>query len=133
MPVVSISEAARLSRKGRKTIQRYVADGRISLTHDDTGKKGIEISELIRVFGGIEKNDACVTTASVAQLDTCVDTDDSGCSIEDVSVLKAEIQGLKVLLQEKDFRIDDLKITLRLLENKADKDISSRRWWKFWS
>src|SRR6266478_2023979 len=117
MPVVSISEAARLSGKGRKTIQRYVADGRISLTHDDTGKKGIDISELIRVFGGIVKSDACVTVESLAQRDTC---DDTGGNVEDVSSLKAEIQGLKALLQEKDFRIDDLKTTLRLLENKAD-------------
>ena len=51
MAIVSISEAARLTGKSRKTIQRYVAEGRISMSHPDAGTKGIDISELARVFG----------------------------------------------------------------------------------
>lgn len=54
MPIVSISEAARLTGKNRKTIQKYVADGQLSLSMDGQANgqvKGIEISELMRVFG----------------------------------------------------------------------------------
>jgi len=51
MAVVSISEAARLTGKSRKTIQRYVADGRLSVSQDVAGKPAIDTSELIRVFG----------------------------------------------------------------------------------
>jgi len=50
MPIVSISEAARLSGKNRKTVQKYIADGQLSLSMDGQAK-GVEISELIRVFG----------------------------------------------------------------------------------
>lgn len=58
MPLVSISEAARLVGKTRKTIQRYIDSGKLSATVTGTsgGTGGtplrqVEISELIRVFG----------------------------------------------------------------------------------
>lgn len=129
MPIVTISEAARLVGRGRKTIQRYVADGRISVAHDDAGHRGIDISELIRVFGEIKKSDACFEGVSEAQRDTLVD---AGNDADDVSALKAEIIGLKALLNEKDCRIDDLKATMRLLEVKVDQGALCRPWWKFW-
>ncbi|WP_331708777.1 hypothetical protein [Pandoraea sputorum] len=50
MPIVSISEAARLVGKNRKTVQKYLADGQLSLSMDGQAK-GIDTSELIRVFG----------------------------------------------------------------------------------
>jgi hypothetical protein len=56
MPEVNISEASRLSGVSRKTIQRYIAQGKLSATVDGTGgrtNKGIEISELVRVFGNL--------------------------------------------------------------------------------
>lgn len=55
MAQVSISEAARLTGKSRRTIQRYVATGKLSLSHSDITEKNIDISELIRVFGEINK------------------------------------------------------------------------------
>ncbi|MBN4886273.1 DNA-binding protein, partial [Providencia stuartii] len=54
MAFVSISEAARLTGKARSTLHKYIKQGRLSTTTDqNTGKKTIETSELIRVFGKI--------------------------------------------------------------------------------
>ncbi|EOJ8669321.1 hypothetical protein J7S95_20055 [Providencia stuartii] len=36
MALVSISEATRLTGKSRRTIQRYVATGKLSMSHHDT-------------------------------------------------------------------------------------------------
>ena len=54
MSKVSISEASRLSNKTRKTIYKYIQDGLLTVSMDTQGKKVIDISELIRVFGEIE-------------------------------------------------------------------------------
>ena len=54
MSKVSISEASRLTNKTRKTVYKYIQDGLLTVSMDTQGKKVIDISELIRVFGEIE-------------------------------------------------------------------------------
>lgn len=49
--VVNISEAARMASKTRRTIYKHINQGKLSTTRDLKGNKGIEISELIRVYG----------------------------------------------------------------------------------
>lgn len=53
MPLVSISEAARLVGKSRSTLYRvYIDTGKLSVLQDSaTGKPVVDVSELIRVFG----------------------------------------------------------------------------------
>ena len=51
MAIVSISEAARLTGKSRTTIQKYIKQGKLSKCADVDGTFGIDISELLRVFG----------------------------------------------------------------------------------
>ena len=50
MAIVSVSEAARLVGKSRRTIQRDIAAGKLSKC--DNGKK-LDTSELIRVYGSL--------------------------------------------------------------------------------
>jgi hypothetical protein len=94
MPIVSISEAARLSGKNRKTVQKYVADGQLSLSMDGQ-TKGIEISELIRVFGPLTGH----PTLSMDRPNghQVAPPADHG--------LQAEIEGLKGVLAAKDAHI----------------------------
>ena len=49
--VVNISEAARMASKTRRTIYKHIDQGKLSTTRDSKGNKGIEVSELIRVYG----------------------------------------------------------------------------------
>ncbi|EDU61058.1 MULTISPECIES: helix-turn-helix domain-containing protein [Providencia] len=74
MALVSISEAARLTGKSRRTIQRYVATGKLSMSQSDATGKSIDISELIRVFGAIKQVDV---TASATDDDVTMSQSDT--------------------------------------------------------
>lgn len=50
MPILSISEAARLAGIDRRTLQRQIARGTVSMTAAPHGSRGIELSELLRVY-----------------------------------------------------------------------------------
>jgi len=50
MPILSISEAARLAGIDRRTLQRQIARGTVSVTAAADGTRGIELSELLRVY-----------------------------------------------------------------------------------
>jgi hypothetical protein len=117
MTIVSISEAARLTGRSRKTLQRYVAEGRISMSHPDAGAKGIDTSELVRVFGELSQPSSSLSHASMSQHVAL-----------DVPALRAEIEGLKAVVQAKDETIDSLRQAMRLLEH--HKSPAKRHWWQ---
>ena len=50
MPILSISEAARLAGIDRRTLQRQIARGTVSMAAAPDGSRGIELSELLRVY-----------------------------------------------------------------------------------
>ena len=56
MAVVSISEASRLVGKTRQTLYNDRDSGKLSWTTLDTGKPGIDTSELHRVYGQLKIN-----------------------------------------------------------------------------
>ena len=51
--LVSVSEAAKLTGVARQTINRHIRSGKLSAVHKN-GKKVIDTSELIRVYGEIK-------------------------------------------------------------------------------
>jgi len=121
MTIVSISKAAKITGKARSTIQTYIKAGKLSKTTDNTGKEGIDISELIRVFGELSTTGI---NSTVSQQTTPTD------SINNIEInqLKMENERLKILLSEKEERlhdkqahIDSLKQALILLEYKEKK------------
>lgn len=54
MAIVSISEAARLAGVGRATLYRRIDDGTISTVQNHDGSRGIDTSEILRVFGCLQ-------------------------------------------------------------------------------
>lgn len=131
MAVVSISEAARLAGKSRKTIQRYVADGRISMSQNVSGGKGIDIAELERVFGELSQPDPAQSHVTESQPDAQAVTPDVAATVAllqaENALLKAQIEAKDAQIQAKDANLADLRQSLRLLEHVPTK----RRWW--WS
>jgi len=122
MPIISISEAARLTGKARSTIQSYIKTGKISKTTDNhTGNIGVETSELLRVFGKINIQNATDTTyynnVAISQQTTSNTTD------ENIKILqlKSENERLKAVLDSKQETIDSLKTALKLLEYRQEK------------
>lgn len=67
MNKVSISEAAKLANVSRSHLYKaYIATGDLSVLTED-GKKVVEISELIRVFGHIQFEDSQKTPENTAE------------------------------------------------------------------
>ncbi len=55
MAIHNITDSALLVNKSRRTIQRYIASGKLTVVGDALGKPQIDTTELIRVFGAISK------------------------------------------------------------------------------
>jgi len=130
MAIVSISEAARLTGKSRKTIQRYVADGRISMSQHVAGEKGVDISELVRVFGELSHPAPALSHASVSQQVAPDDAPNIAALQARVATLETELAARNALMEAKDRHIASMDTALRLLEH-AHTPEAKRRWWQF--
>ena len=56
MAILSISTAAKAAGISRQSMYNHIKDGTISVTMDNFDKKGIDLSEILRVFGEIKNN-----------------------------------------------------------------------------
>jgi len=61
MPQFTIAEAARAVGVDRATLYRYIKSGKLSLTRDEKGKRGVDAAELSRVFPTVSQNVAPAT------------------------------------------------------------------------
>ena len=125
MSKVSISEASRLTNKTRKTIYKYIQDGLLTVSMDTQGKKVIDISELIRVFGEIEmpkytevnnteiSNNTHQVTLESIQLIAEKDVE--------IARLQSLLSGKDELLNAKNEQIKTLEKSLHLLEDLTNK------------
>ena len=139
MAKVSISKAAKLAGVSRTALYKsYINKGLLSTSRDDAGKKCIDTSEILRVFGKLQDNseglqvDTPENTPKTAQVTT-----DTAKDFE-IKLLKNQLEESRKREQEAQEReewykkkIDDLTDTMKLLE--APKDpIYPRRWYQFW-
>ena len=79
MPTLSVAQAARLAQVDRATIRRKISAGILSASTSPDGGKGIELSELLRVYPGAaaqvapmgahEQNDASAQGTAMAALE----------------------------------------------------------------
>jgi hypothetical protein len=67
MPLVGLSEAARLARKDKSTIHRALQTGRLSYTITEAGERRIDTAELDRVFPLFRANGGSEGAQPVAQ------------------------------------------------------------------
>lgn len=126
MSQVSISEAAKLVGRSRKTLYRAIETGCLSVTHNDTGARQVDISELVRVFGVFPVSSACDTTVSMPQGDTPIATADTSGLKAKIAALEAENVQLRERIEDKNKHIEDMRNTVRLLEHTSPKN---RSWW----
>ena len=125
MSKVSISEASRLSNKTRKTIYKYIQDGLLTVSMDTQGKKVIDISELIRVFGEIEMPEYTEVNNTEVSNNIHQVTLESIQLIAEKDVEIARLQSLLAgkdeLLNSKNDQIKTLEKSLHLLEDLTNK------------
>jgi len=123
MSIVSITRAAKLSGKSVRTIQRHLSSGKLSFVMTQNDTKGIDTSELIRVYGHIKSDDDATSMARRViseKIDTVTSNDKS--LEHQIELLKLELNAEKRLSNERLQTIDTLKSALKLLEYKQAKD-----------
>lgn len=117
--IVSIVEAARLASRGRATIYRDIEKGKLSRSVMADGKPGVEISELMRVYGKL-KIDETAENVSVRQGETLRDTailEEKIRSLESQLRHKDEMAAqLQARIDDKEYIIDELKTKVLLIE-----------------
>ena len=57
MSVLNFSQASRATGASRSTLYRYIEEGKISVVRLPNGKRGIDVTELERVFGPLRQWD----------------------------------------------------------------------------
>ena len=117
MAQIPISEAARLVKRDRKTLYSAIKTGRLTATVSATGDKQIDTAELARVYGPLNTQNATKQDSrmsqGIPQNETLNATDAT------IELLRAEVANLKARLEDKDKHLDDLRTSLRLLEDKT--------------
>jgi len=136
MAKVSISEAARLAGKSRSHLyEKYINRGVITVETLRDGRKVIDTSELIRVFGSIS------LAGSADDNDNSV-KDSSGHEKNDnehsqIKALQAENEVLREYLRAKDEEVAWLreqvsKTTALLTHQKRESPPNKKKWWWPW-
>jgi len=88
MTIVSIEKASSLVGKSSKTIYRHIQTGKLSRTAE-----GVDISELIRVYGFLKNNAENASTD--VQMNSSTGSDEYSSLRREIDFLKAEIESLK--------------------------------------
>ena len=136
MARVSITEAARLAGIGRSSFyQSYINKGAISVSKDSSGKKFIETSELIRVFGELEDNTSGQELDIQSQTDSCADvlgvTPEETAKDLEIKMLCEQLEKAEQREQWLQSQVQNLTDTVKLLEA-PKKSQHSRLWYQFW-
>lgn len=126
MAKVSISEAARLTGKSRTTLHRLIKTGELSTCHGARNARMVDVSELLRVFGSLDKPSPEQESLQVGGQS---DTGDPVHNEQTIMQLRQEVEHLKALISAKDSHIDSLRQAMLLIEHKHTGDST---WWKFW-
>jgi len=110
---VSISEASRLTGKGRQTLYRHIKNGKLSATKDGDGSRVIQVVELERVYGisvSMEQQPPVPDHTAVQQVDTSALESEITRLTTDNERLSEQVKDLK---RDKDWLqglVDDLTI-----------------------
>lgn len=134
MPKVNISEAARMARKSRSHLyEKYINSGAITVETDREGRKVIDTSELIRVFGDLVCGD---NTKDVVESSSGHDKNNQKDSV--IGALQAENEVLREYLRAKEQEVawlrEQVGKTTALLTHQKDNGgvTQGKRWWWPW-
>lgn len=115
MPLLSLAEVAKRTGMARSSIYRLIDEGKISATLDPRGRKCIELTELLRVFGTVqneteeEEDNKYRSNNSIrtSRIPTETGQDNFSALIQEVEKLRSELR-----IQSKDIEIKDRELTL---------------------
>lgn len=125
MTQLSVSEAAKRVGRSPKTLYRLVSQGVLSATTDENGKKQLDTSELLRVFGQLRTEREKRESPETIQMSRH-EMDDKTARM---AVLEAEMRLMRELLANKDEQIADLRKTVLLLEHRSTQEPRKKGIW----
>ena len=132
MARVSITKAAKLAGVNRGTLYKtYINKGVVSVSADDKGKKYIETSELLRVFGAL-KSEQVNSTVNSAMNSAAMLPVTGGDNTKDLEIKMLREQLAKSEQREQwlQSKVDVMADTLKLLEHKPEPSKVTLRWWQ---
>jgi predicted transcriptional regulator len=123
MAILSLRQAAQAAGVTRQTIYRYAKQGKLSTVLRDDGSKGVDTSELIRVFGTLREPETDTATVTEPQKVTAGDSGDSSVVLQSQleaaqEALRTAQEALRQSNSEKDRLLGILESQTRLLEHK---------------
>lgn len=126
MAELTLGQCAKLTGKGKTTLSRAIANGRLSATRRSDGSYLVEVSELGRVYK--LKNATPSATPVVHHATPSGAPDATGGVAPRLRELEAQIEGLKALNEELRQARDDWKgqATRLALADHRDR----RPWWR---
>lgn len=118
--ILSISAAATAAGIDRRTLQRAIKSGRISATVDAAGRRGVDTSELLRVYGPLPGSPQALPQGLGAALPQAAPV--ASMVTELVDVLRQQVRQLEAQLhqaQEREARL----LTMLEVEQQARRDL----------
>lgn len=116
MAVHTVTEAAKLAGVTRRTIYRYIKQGKLSTVVTGSDSTQIDTSELLRVFGSLSQQEAPqVSTGSHQEEPEYVTR-----LMAEMSQLREMIQGQQQLLLEDKLEVNRLREQMTGLQNERD-------------
>jgi hypothetical protein len=85
--IFNLTKSAEMVGISRMTLVRHIDKGKLSSTKDKFGKKGVEVSELIRCYGELKNVDVDITPSS--------DSTDVNINAELIQQLRTTIEDLR--------------------------------------
>ena len=144
MPLIGLTEAAKLTGKNKATIHRAMKDNRLSFTVNDNGERQIDPAELGRVFPIVRRREEDKVADSNRPKVASNYTQLSQLSAQ-LEAERSKSAGLEARLADKDAVIDDLRqrldregeerrqaqaqLTALLTDQRAQP--ARRSWWRF--
>lgn len=118
MALVTLSEAAKLVRKDRSTLDDDIARGHLSKTVADDGEVVVDTSELLRAYGRLYADGDAQTRMSNEAMRIAL-LEERAHSLERVLALEAELRRVKdQVATELRARLADKENMIKVLENK---------------
>lgn len=102
MAIIPLAEAAKLAGVSRQTVYRKAASGELSTVRQDDGSKGVDTSELARVFGELRTPETVPETVTSDTVRQAVTGPDS-------AVLQAQLDAANQVIAAQEARIVDLQ------------------------
>jgi len=119
MAILSLREAARAANVSRQTIYRHAKQGRLSTVLRDDGTKGVDTSELARVFGALRDPETVSETPRIETPDSNAQQALQG-ELEATRRALAIAEGALAQANERENRLLELiDRQTRLLEHRA--------------